>query len=383
MTDLTRRDALRLAAFGMSGAMLAGCGSSGGDGAPAAETSTALAAFDDSRPAGPPSGLPRRVAWANTVDIGIFAALGKGIATAAKDRGIGYATANANGDPQVNVDNINTLLARGVGAITIQPLNPAAQRPLMRRALEKGVCVIGIINNPCTLQIAARQYDIGFQQGRAAAQHIRSALDGRATVFNMNQDKTSPQLALRNQGVLAGLKAAGPGARVIDTYVTPAQQSTPANVFQLMTTALQRDPGINVVLGDDNFVIASYRAFEQTGKLKETMYFSGVDGDAEALALIKQGGPYRATSAFAWPLMGYGMGRFAADWIEGREVPRVMVAKTTLLDSAARVRAFETANADLESTFTDRQAYERYLPLLGNVSYERRGTIWNADYVPR
>jgi ribose transport system substrate-binding protein len=391
MIDLSRREALRLGAMGLSGLIagpvLAGCGTSSTATTGAVtdvsdKPGIALAPFDSNGPAGAATGLPRRVAWANTADTQIFVALGNGIAAAAADTGLGYLTANAAGDPATNIGQIDTFLARGVGGMTIQPLDEAAQTPVMLNAISQGICVIGIINHPCTLQIAASQYRIGYAQGKAAADYITSHLGGRATVFNMNQDQTSPQLALRNQGVLAGLKTGGRRVNVIDQFVSVADQSA-AGAFTFMTTALQQYPGISVVLGDDTPVLGAYRAFEQTGALKESMYFSGVDGDANSLALIKQGGPYRASLAFAWPLMGYGMGRFAADWIDGREIPRVMVANTTLVDSPAAVAAFEDDNAELEATFSDRQKYENYFPLLGNVSYASRHTFWNQDYVPR
>lgn len=341
-----------------------------------------LAPFDSNRPAGPATGLPRRVAWASTADIQIFVNLGNGIAAAAADTGLGYLTANAAGDPETNINQIDTFLARGVGGMTVQPLDEAAQAPVMQRALDQGTCVIGIITHPCTLQIAANQYRIGYTQGRAAADYITSQLRGKATVFNMNQDQTSPQLALRNQGVLAGVRTAGPGVELIDRFAAVDQQSV-AGAFTLMQSVIQSHPSINVVLGDDTPVVGAYRALEQTGQLKESMYFSGVDGDPKSLALVKQGGPYRASLAFAWPLMGYGMGRFAAHWIDGREIPRVMVANTTLLDSPQAVTAFEAANADMKGAFSDRRRYEKYLGLLGNVSFTTRQTFWNQDYVPR
>ncbi|MHB8658483.1 MAG: sugar ABC transporter substrate-binding protein [Solirubrobacteraceae bacterium] len=391
MVELSRREALRAGVAGltvlMAAPVTAGCGRSGGA---AGGTGTGvvsapgplLAPFDSHRPVGPPTGLPRRVAWANTADIEIFVTLGNGIAAAAADTGLGYLTANAAGDPGANINQIDTFLARGVGAMTIQPLDEAAQAPVMQRALDQGTCVIGIITHPCMLQIAADQYRIGYTQGRAAARYITSHLRGRATVFNMNQDQTSPQLALRNQGVLAGLRTAGRGVEVIDTFATVAQQSV-AGAFALMQSVLQRHPSINVVLGDDTPVVGAYRAMEQTGQLQQNMYFSGVDGDAKSLALVKQGGPYRASLAFAWTLMGYGMGRFAADWIDGREIPRVMIANATLLDSPKAVTAFEADNAAVKGTFSDRRRYEQYLPLLGNVSYATRRTFWEQDYVPR
>jgi ribose transport system substrate-binding protein len=390
MTEIDRRDALRLGAVSLAGLLgaplLSACGSSAGSTGTTTKVSDApsspLQPFDPSRPAGPATGLPRRVAWANTADTEIFVALGNGMSAAAADTGLGYLTANAAGDPQTNIDQIDTFLARGVGGMTIQPLDITSQAPVMRQALHQGTCVIGIITNPCALQIAASQYDIGYKQGKAAADYIRTKLGGKATVFNMNQDQTSPQLALRNQGVLAGLKTAGAGVQVIDQFATVAQQSA-EGAFTLMTSELDQHPSINVVLGDDTPVVGCYRAMEQTGALKENMYFSGVDGDTNALALIKQGTPYRASLAFAWPLMGYGMGRFSADWIGGREIPRIMVANTTLVDSPAAVASFEADNADLKGTFSNPGRYQKYFPLLGNVSYATRHTVWTDNYVPR
>jgi ribose transport system substrate-binding protein len=179
--------------------------------------------------------------------------------------------------------------------------------------------------------------------------------------------------------VLDGLAEAGPDVQVIDRYVSPADQ-TRDRVFQIMTTAVQQSPGINVVLGVDGFVLPAYRAFEQTGMLSDDLYFAGVDGDPEALGLVAQGGPYRASHAFAWTLMGYGMGRFAADWVAGRTVPRLIVARATLVDSPETARDFLAAADDPRATFADHRRYDKYLPLLGNVSFADRATTWTASY---
>lgn len=122
---------------------------------------------------------------------------------------------------------------------------------------------------------------------------------------------------------------------------------------------------------------------EQGGRLTDQMYLSGLNGDSNALKLVKQGGPYRASLAWGWQLMGYGMGQFAADWIEGKDIPRIMVAEAILLDSPARVDAFLADNADPARVFKDRKRYEHYFPLLGNVSYATRRTVWQQEYVPR
>lgn len=396
MPDVSRREALRLGAVGLSGLVatgtLTGCGRSvkpatrglpGGGSASSAAPVPALAPFDSSRPPGPRTGLPRRVAWANTSDTEIFVALGKGIEAAARDRGMEYLTAVAANDPARNVDQMETFLARGVGGMVVQPLDQAAQDPVLQRALADGVCVQGIITHPSTLQIAASQYRIGYRQGKAAADFAAAHLGARADVHYFNQDRLSKQLRLRHRGVLDGLKTAGPGVRVVSDLGASASDGSIEGGFALMQTVMQTHPEIKIILGSDTLVTGAYRALEQTDKLTDDMYLSGVDGDSNALALVKQGGPYRASLAFAWQLMGYGMGQFASDWVDGKQIPRVMVAQSTLLDSRARVNAYLAENADPAPVFADRERYERYLPLLGNVSYASRDTVWRREYVPR
>jgi len=394
MVGMSRRQALRLGAVGLSGLVAApflgsGCGANddqrrptdaaGGSGPPPA---TDLAPFESSRAAGPETGLPARVAWANTSDTEIFVALGRGIEAAAADRGLEYLTAVAANDPARNVEQMDTFLARGVGAMVVQPLDQAAQRAVMERALSEGVCVQGIITHPSVLQVAASQYDIGFLQGKAAADYATARLGGKAEVHYFNQDQLSPDLKLRHDGVLAGLRTGGDGVQVVSDLSANEADGSLEGGFALMSTVIQTHPEIKVVLGSDTLVTGAYRALEQAGALSDDMYLSGVDGDFNALALVKEGGPYRASHAFAWRLMGYGMGQLAADWIEGREIPRIMVAKSILLDSAERVDAYLAANADPGPVYADRRSYEEYLPLLGNVSYAARQTVWRKEFVP-
>lgn len=342
-----------------------------------------LVPFDSSRRPGQPTGLARRVAWANTSDTEIFVALGKGMQAAAGDCGLEYLTAVAANDPARNVDQMDTFLARGIGCMAVQPLDQVAQRPVMQRALDGGVCVQGIITCPSTVQVAASQYRIGYEQGSAAARYAEARLGGRAEVHYFNQDQLSPQLRLRHRGVLDGLKTAGAGVRVVSDLNADAGDGSIDGGFALMNTVIEAHPQIKLVLGSDTLVTGAYRALEQSGKLTDDMYLSGVDGDANALELVRRGGPYRASLAFAWQLMGYGMGRFAADWIDGKEIPRVIVARSLLLDSRARVDAYRAASADPSAVFADRKRYERYLPLLGNISYATRHTVWRREYIPR
>lgn len=362
----------------MSLDLLTACGGSSGN--PTALDPNSLRPFLPDVSGGRPTGLPERVAWASTADSEFFLALGRGMREAAAQRGAEYLTATSGNDPSKHVDQMNDFLRRGVGSMAMQPLNPDADTLVLQRAIDRGVCTQGIITAPSTMQVVASQYQIGYDQGKAAADYVTAHLGGNAQVLYFNLDTASPQLRLRHKGVLDGLKTGGGGIEVVGD-LTVAEISTNSG-FRTMLGALQTHRDIKVVLGGDTIVVGAYKALKETRKLKDDMFLSGVDGDREALELVKLGGAYKLSIAFAWTLMGYGLGQFGADWIEGKQVPRVIVAKGVHLDSAAAVGRFSTASADPAAIFADRHRYEDYLPLYGNVSHATRQTYWTSPVDP-
>jgi ribose transport system substrate-binding protein len=382
MPAFSRRDVLRLGAAGAAGLLsldaLAACGRDEKD-VPKALDPNALDRFKAGSSKST-TRLAERVAWASTADSEFFLDLGRGMEQAAQDRGIDYATATSGNDPAKHVEQMNGFLERGVGALAMQPLSPDADSLVLQRAIDKGVCAQGIITAPSTMQVVADQYQIGLDQGKAAADYVRAQLGGEAKAIYYNLDTASPQLKIRHRGVLDGLKTAGGGIDVVSD-LTVADISTTSG-FNTMMSALQTHDDIKVVLGGDTIVVGAYKALQESQKLRDDMFLSGVDGDKEALALVKQGGAYKLSIGFAWTLMGYGLGQFGADWIEGRDVPRVVVAKGVTLDSPAAVARFEAASADPKSVFRDRARYEEYLPLYGTVSYATRHTYWTKAVDP-
>ncbi len=382
MTNLSRRNVLKVGAVAAGGLLasewLAACG--GGDASLAQLDPDALAPFTSSGGTGGATGLPARVAWASTADSEFFLALGRGMQEAATERGLDYVTATSGNDPALHVDQMDGFLDRGVGALAMQPLSPDADAAVLQRAIDRGVCTQGIITAPSTMQVVASQYQIGYDQGKAAADYCGAELGGNAQVLYFNLDSASPQLRLRHQGVLDGLETGGGGIEVVGD-ITVADISTTSG-FNTMMTALQRYSEIKVVLGGDTIVVGAHKALAEQGKLTDDMFLSGVDGDQEALDLVKQGGAYKLSIAFAWKLMGYGLGQFGADWVEGREVPQLIVARGAQLDSADAVEQFEAAGEDPAAVFGDRARYEEYLPLYGNVSYESRQRFWTSPVDP-
>ncbi|MCU1396656.1 MAG: ribose transporter [Ilumatobacteraceae bacterium] len=382
MSILSRRSMLKLGATGavglLSSELLGACG--GSDARPTVLDPNALKAFDSKRSKAHATGLPSRIAWASTADSEFFLALGHGMQQAATERGVDYVTATSGNDPTKHVDQMNAFLTQGVGSLAMQPLNPDADSLVLQRAIDKGVCTQGIITAPSTMQVVASQYQIGYDQGKAAADYVTAALGGNAKVLYFNLDSASSQLKLRHKGVLDGLATGGGGIQVVGD-LTVADIST-ASGFNTMMSALQSHSDIKVVLGGDTIVVGAYKALKDSGKLTDDMFLSGVDGDGDALDLIKAGGAYKLSIAFAWSLMGYGLGQFGADWVDGKDVPQLVVARGVKLDSGTAVDQFTAANADPASVFTDTARYQQYLPLYGNVSYETRHDYWTSPVDP-
>lgn len=345
----------------------------------AASGSSTLEKFVWDQDGGEVPDLPKRISWANTSNAEPFLAFTRGMEAAANDRGVEFLTAIADDNPQKNVDQMESFLARGVGALMYQPLDMAAQTPVLERAIAEGVFVPGLISTPSTLQIAASQYAVGYLQGKAAADWAVEHLGGKAKVHYFNLDTLGEQLVLRHEGVLAGLATGGEGIEVVSDLTTGISTE---EGFQTMSTVLQAHPDISIVLGGDTLVLGALKALEQSGKDLDMMYLSGVDGDSQALAEVKKGGAYKASIAFAWQLMGYGIGQFSSDWLEGKEVPRVMVAAPTLVNSPELVDEFLEVNANPAVVFQDRDRFEKYLPLLGQVSYQTRSLVWEETYTP-
>ena len=83
-------------------------------------------------------------------------------------------------------------------------------------------------------------------------------MGGKASVLYFNADNVSPLLIPRKLGALAALKAGGAGIKVVEDI---SQNPDVTKGQQLMSTALQAHPEIDVVLGDDETVLGALRAY--------------------------------------------------------------------------------------------------------------------------
>jgi ribose transport system substrate-binding protein len=330
-----------------------------------ASTVEKLGPYDPNRPAGGKPSLPAVIAWANFTNIEFFQRVTRTMQAAAKDVGLEFLTASAQGEVAKNVDQMQSFLQRGVGALATTPIDPKAQAATLQDAVDKGVCTIGNVIVPATIHDVASQYRIGYQQGESAAKYVNDRLGGEAQALFFNNDRI-PALKPKAQGMRDALKKVAPGAKVVvDSSV---RADTKDEAFQTASTALQRFPDIKVVLGWDTHVLGALAAFRSAGKLEDSMYFSGVDGEQEAIDEIKKGGAYKAS--YAWPMepLAYAWTKYAADWLQGRSIPKVIGLDVIELRSPDVIDQFLQDMADAKHTYLKLPS----LTYLGNISYDTR-----------
>jgi ribose transport system substrate-binding protein len=147
----------------------------------------------------------------------------------------------------------------------------------------------------------------------------------------------------------------------------------------MMRTILLAHPDVDVVLGADTVVLGALDAMRAAGKARPDQFLGGIDGEPEAVAEIKKGGPYKASVSLASPVFGYALGYYAADWLEGRSVPQAMDILPRAL-TAANIAQYEADVADPAGVYADPVRRDSYLRMYGNICYDTRQQYVNFPW---
>lgn len=359
----------------------------------AAPVATTAAPADTGSPTGYPSDvfvmddvagtkpdLPRRAAFANLGDAEVFAIWGDNMEAAAAAAGVEYITASAGFDPATNVEQMETFLASGVGAMFVVDLDVAAQRPVIDEAMDSGVAVFTVNFGPSTCQMLADQYATGQRAAEWLVDYVNENLGGTANILLFNFDNKEG-LVPRSTAVRDVIEAAGPGFKiVVDQLGDPQTQEFG---FEVMNTVLQSNPEVNVVIGADTFVLGALSALQAAGKDDPSQYLLvGMDGEQQAIDTVAAGDTsLRMTTGFALPAVGVVPGAFAGRWLDGLSIPSVVTFNPITFDSVDVIEEFNADMQDAQGIIgTDKQ--DKYFTMLGRISYDTRDSYYDGTGVP-
>lgn len=360
----------------LAAVLLAGGPSIAQQGEPGLTIPRALAPFDANAAAcAPPPGLARTLGFAQDNEREFMNGVARGLALAAGDRRLEFRLAQAHDNAARQIEQVRQFRASRVGAMVSAPVDAVSLAPHLQQLIWSGSFVGSVVAPPATEILNAPQYLTGKVLGDAAAAYIRDRLRGRASVVLLTHDSLQ-FLAPRFVAMRDALKAV-PGATIV-ADISPATVNKQGGEAA-MRTVLLAHADIDVVLGADTVVLGALAALRAAGKARPDQFLGGIDGEPEAVAEIKRGGPYKASISLNSPVFAYALGQHAADWLEGRSIPQAMDILPSAL-STSNLAQYEADVADPAAVWRDERRRVSYLRMYGNICHDTRDQYLNFPW---
>jgi ABC-type sugar transport system substrate-binding protein len=347
----------------------------------APEESVTLQPFDPNAPAGEaPTDLPKRLGAVLTGTDAFSQSVDEALRAGAEDAGLEYVSAAGDGTEEDMLAKIDTVLNQGVAGLYTFTVNHEAEVPAMRRTLDAGVIGYNVAGYPTTVQINGSQAAAGTKQAEAAIEWIEENLpEGTAKVAYLNNAKVE-FLVPRDEAIRAAFEDAGIEL-VADE--TPTEQ-TPEGGYSAMSTILQREPDVNVVVTIGGVASGAVAALEATGKVNpDEVYVSAGNADETELETIAEGSSIlQAGLIFPFEPMSYVLGQITADWLAGKSVPMGVTVPggNLLLSGSEAVNQYREDILDLPGLVESGRISE-YVGLWGNTRYEdRAANEWTVNW---
>jgi ribose transport system substrate-binding protein len=299
----------------------------------------------------------------------------RGLSLAATQRGLEFRVALAANDPQKMIDQVQRLREEGVGAVVVAPVHPPSLARSLQQLIWAGAYVGAVVPPPAVSILNAPQYLTGKVLAESAAAYIRDNLQGKANVVILTHDSLqflSPRFAAMRD-TLQDMS----GVAIVADISPPTVNEEGG--FATMRTILLAHPDIDVVLGADTVVLGALKAVRAAGKVRPDQFFGGIDGEPEAVAEIKAGGPYKASVSLASTVFGFAMGQHAADWLEGKSIPQAMDILPSLL-TRKNIGQYEADFADPAGVYADPVRRDSYLRMYGGICFDTRDQYLNFPW---
>ncbi|MBV8850933.1 MAG: sugar ABC transporter substrate-binding protein [Methylobacteriaceae bacterium] len=346
------------------------------DGPPGIVAPKILPPFDEAAAtcAAPP-GLRKVLAFAQDNEREFMQGVGRGLAAAARDRGLAYEVSLAANDPRKMIEQVQAMLTAKTGAVVAAPVDPPSLSRSLQQLIWAGAFVGTVVPPPAITLLNAPQYLTGKALGDAAATYIRTHLKGKAKVVLLTHDSLQ-FLAPRFVAMRDSLRDMSGVTIVAD--ISPAMVNK-AGGLAMMRTILLAQPNVDVVLGADTVVLGALAALREAGKARDDQFLGGIDGEPEAVEEIKKHGPYKASISLASPVFGYALGQNGADWLDGKSVPQAMDILPKAL-TAENIAQYEADLADPAAVYRDPARRASYLKMYGNICFDTRDNYLNFPW---
>lgn len=191
------------------------------------------------------------------------------------------------------VTSLENFITLGVDGILILPIDGPAIEDVVKEAKDKGIPVIcnSLRVENASLFVSADNHEMGYNLGRACAEWLNANKGGKGKVAFLNMPDL-PTMIDREKAFAEALKEICPESEL----VMVVRGGTQEEGLKAAETILQAYPDIDAIASfNDMAALGACNAVEAAGIDPTKIFVGGVDATPEAIAKIKEGGPFKAT----------------------------------------------------------------------------------------
>lgn len=230
--------------------------------------------------------------WANQI---------KGIEDALKETGknIKFEVADNNNDAQTTLQNVDSLLSKGVDILIVSTPDAKIGASIMEKANAKNVPVIACdVPIEGAYYVTYDNYGAGVLAGEYAAEYFLENMPGQKAEVALLTHAAVSIVKERVDGFQAAFSKAIPDANFLPVQDAEGLREKGANVMADMITA---NPNINVAFGiNDDIALGAASSVEARGLSDKIAVFGmGGIGETSFRALLDPKSPFKGTVAFS------------------------------------------------------------------------------------
>lgn len=249
-----------------------------------------------------------------------FVRMEEGVKRFAADTGLDvYQRGPAETDATMQAQVIQDLIAQGVDAIGVVPVDPGALETVLKEALDAGIVVVS--HEGASLENT--MYDIeafnNSQYGAFIMDNLAEAMGEKGVYTTMVGHVTNASHNEWADGAVARAKEAYPNMTLLEAEPRVESQDDGETAYQVAKEVMKKYPEVTGIVGTSSFDAPGVaRAIEELG-LKGKVFTSGT-GMPEANRAILESGMVSSLTLWDPADAGYAMASLAQQILEGATV---------------------------------------------------------------
>jgi ribose transport system substrate-binding protein len=233
-------------------------------------------------------------------------------------------------DSRKQNDQIETLIAQGVAALMIAPVDSAAMAPAIQAAQAKNIPVFTVDIAAHGVEVTSHIASDNEKGGRLLGEYLAKLLGGKGKVAIIDHPIVA-SVQERTKGFVDAL-AAFPEIQIVQR---PAGEGQRDKAMRVCQDLLQAQPDLNAIFGiNDDSALGALAAVESAG-LQDKIAIVGFDGTPEARDAIKSGRALKADAVQFPDRIGQHAVELVGKVLRGETVPKLAPVDVEIIDFAS------------------------------------------------